>query len=135
MTSTLTTRIPIVTAINAGRGIPDDLADWEITGFRDIRVVAPSDPAARFMAVPVEGDSLAAVGILDGDILICRLTTRYQSGRIGIWQTPHGRTAKFAFIDYDQTVVLHNDSDWRQTWPAEEVRLIALVDRVERDYI
>lgn len=130
-----TSRVPVVTGINAGRSIPDDLADWQITGFRDIRVIETADQMARFMAVPVEGDSLSSVGILDGDILICRLTERYQSGKIGIWQTPHGRTAKFAFLDYDQTVVLHNDDDWRQTWPSDELRLIALVVRVERDYI
>lgn len=128
-----TIRIPIVAPINAGRGIPDDAGDWEITGFRDVRLIETTDQAARFICVPVEGDSLTEQGILDGDLLICKLTSKYEPGRIGLWQTPSGRTAKYAYYEFDNSVVLHNENGWRQSWSADEIRLLGLVVRVERD--
>ncbi len=128
-----TMRVPIVTAINAGRGIPDDLGDWEITGFRDVRLIETTDQAARFIAVPVEGDSLINMHICDGDILICRITRDYVDDKIGLWQTPSGRTAKYAYYDFDNYVVLHNNDGWTQRWEAGELRLLGMVERVERD--
>lgn len=128
----MTMRIPIVTGINAGRSIPDDHADWQITGFRDVRLI-PANPNERFIAVPVEGDSLIEQGILDGDYLICKITRDYQDGKLGLWQTPHGRTAKFAYYDFDNSVVLHNENGWSQRWDSSELRLLGLVVRIERD--
>jgi len=125
--------IPILTGIAAGRNVPDDYTDWAITGFRDVRLIPTSDQMCRFVAVPVEGDSLRDQGIYDGDLLICRLTSVYEDGKIGLWQTPHGRTAKFAYYDFDNSVVLHNESGWRQAWSADELRLLGIVVRVERD--
>lgn len=129
-----TMRIPIVSGINAGHGIPDDLGDWEITGFRDVRLVETSDKQARFVAVPVEGDSLKDEHILNGDMLICRVTRDYEDGRIGLWQTPSGRTAKYATYGPDGFIVLHNRNGWRQTWERGEITLLGVVERVERDY-
>lgn len=128
-----TMTIPIVTGICAGRSIPDDAMDWQITGFRDVRLIETSDQMARFIAVPVDGDSLIDQGILDGDMLICKITNAYEDGKIGLWQTPHGRTAKYAYYDFDSSVVLHNESGWKQTWDAAELKLLGLVVRVERD--
>lgn len=125
--------IPILTGIAAGRNIPDDYTDWEITGFREVRVIPTSDQMCRFVAVPVEGDSLRDQGIFDGDVLICRITKDYEDGKIGLWQTPHGRTAKFAYYDFDNSVVLHNENGWRQAWSADDLRLLGIVVRVERD--
>lgn len=90
MTPPQTVRLPVLTPINAGRSIPDDYMDWEITGFRDIRLIDGYDEYTSMMVVPVDGDSLQDVHILDGDLLICHATTRYEDGKIGIWQTPHG---------------------------------------------
>lgn len=125
--------IPIVTGICAGRSIPDDAMDWQITGFRDVRLIETSDQMARFIAVPVDGDSLIDQGILDGDMLICKLTNSYEDGKIGLWQTPHGRTAKYAYYDFDNSVVLHNASGWQQSWEPGELKLLGIVVRVERD--
>lgn len=132
-TSTATMRIPVVTGITAGRGIPDDYTDWAIKGFRDVRMVETAEVGVRFAAVPVEGDSLKEQGILDGDMLIMRITRNYEDGKLGIWQTPHGRTAKFAYYDADHSVVLHNENGWRQAWDPGELRLLGVVVRVERD--
>jgi SOS-response transcriptional repressor LexA len=125
--------IPVVTGVTAGRGIPDDHTDWEITGFRDVRLIPVAEAGVRFAAVPLEGDSLMKLGILDGDIGIMRITRDYEDGRLGVWQTPHGRTAKFAHYDPDGFVVLHNDNGWRQTWHGDELRLMGIIVRVERD--
>lgn len=127
-------RIPVVTGIFAGSGIPDNAEDWQITGFRDIRLVETRDQFARFAAVPIEGDSLKGEGILDGDIGIMRITRDYEDDALGVWQTPHGRTAKFAHYDPDGYVVLHNRNGWRQTWASGEIRLLGLIVRVERDF-
>lgn len=127
-----TTRIPVVSGINAGRGLPDDLSDWEITGFRDVRLIESNDQTARFVAVPVDGDSLKDQGILNGDFLICKITNVYEDGKIGLWQTPHGRTAKYAYKEND-CVTLHNENGWRQEWQPDELKLLGIVIRVERD--
>lgn len=126
-------RVAVVSPVTAGRNIPDDLGDWAISGFRDVRLIEPIHSNARFIAVPVMGDSLIKLGILDGDLLITRLTNRYVSEKLGVWQTPHGRTAKFAYQDFDGLITLHNKNGWKQSWQADEVKLFGLVIRVERD--
>lgn len=133
MTTPPTMRVPIVTAVAGGHGVPLDDEDWEITGFRDVRCVEGADPSARFFLTVVDGPSLEAEHIVDGDMLLCRVTHSYEIGRLGIWQTPTGRTAKYAFYE-DGFVVLHNDNGWRQVWQADDLRLLGIVERVERDH-
>lgn len=128
--------VPIVSGVTAGRNIPDDMADWEISGFRQVSGFGGGDGGGgRFVLVPVEGDSLTSQRIYDGDLLLVRITRDYVPGQIGIWQTPSGRTAKFAFYDPDGYIVLHNDNGWRQTWSAGEIRLLGVAVRVERDLL
>lgn len=127
-------RVPVVTGVAGGSCVPDDLADWEITGFRDVTAVG-GDTSARYAIVPIEGDSMESQRIFDGDYVLMQITRDYRDGRIGIWQTPSGRTAKFAHYDLDGYVVLHNDNGWRQTWQRDEIHLLGLAVRVERDLI
>ena len=129
-----TIRVPIVTGVSGGGGIPDDYHDWEITGFRDVTAVG-GDTAARYAIVPIEGDSMEKYRIFDGDYVLMRITREYIDGKIGIWQTPSGRTAKFAHFDLDGYVVLHNDNGWRQHWSPGEIHLLGIAIRVERDLI
>lgn len=128
-----TMRIPVVSPINAGRGIPDDYGDWEITGFRDVRVVDGNDATAKYIAVPVEGESLESLNIVHGDMLICKITETYEPGKIGLWQTPSGRTAKFALCEGGEFVTLHNNNGWHQDWHRNEIKLLGVVMRIERD--
>lgn len=127
-----TIRVPVVTGVSGGSGIPDDAFDWEITGFRDVTAFG-GDTQARYAIVPIEGDSMESQRIFDGDYVLMQITRDYVEGKIGIWQTPSGRTAKFAHYDLDGYVVLHNDNGWRQHWRADELRLLGLAVRVERD--
>lgn len=132
MEDELTMRVPVVTAVHGGRGVPLDEDDWEIVDYRDVRPVENGTRDARYFITAVDGPSLEAENILDGDLLLCRITHNYEVGRLGIWQTPNGRTAKYAYYE-DGFVVLHNDNGWRQEWAFGDVRLLGVVERVERD--
>lgn len=133
-TKTPAQRIPVVSAAYAGSPLPDEWQNWQIKKFRDIRRIEHLSPFDRVIGFPVAGDSLNSIGIIHGDILITRLTAEYKPERLGVWQTPHGQTAKFASENFDGTVTLHNQNGWFQTWEAADVKLIGLVVRVERDY-
>lgn len=113
-----------------------DLSNYEkfsIKSFRDIREIANAAPFDRFIGVPVAGDTLNHLGILHGDLLIVKLTQNYGSeSNLAVWETRHGWTAKFAYENLDE-IVLHNKADWSQTWMTDEVKLIGVVVRVERD--
>lgn len=126
-------RVPIVKGLQAGRGVPDELTDWEIVGFREVAVVEGADPSAQFFLAEVDGTSLEHEHIMPGDFLLCRVTREYEIGKIGIWQTPSGRTAKYAYYDPEGFLVLHNDNGWSQQWHAPEIFLLGLAERVERD--
>lgn len=134
MNPTLTTiRVPLLTNIFAGASIPDDWREWQIRSFRDIRIVDGASQFDKFAAVEVEGESLKDVGILPGDVLVFKITDRYREGQIGIWQTPSGRTAKYATDECDGTVKLHNTNGWSQNWNVDEIKLLGVVVRMERD--
>lgn len=134
MNETLTTiRVPLLTNIFAGNSIPDDWQEWQIRSFRDVRVIEGASQFDRFAAVEIEGESLKDVGILPGDVLVFKITQQYTEGKIGIWQTPHGRTAKYAYEDFDGTVKLHNTNGWSQSWNVDEIKLLGVVVRMERD--
>jgi SOS-response transcriptional repressor LexA len=130
----LTRCIPIIDAQTfGGAGIPDDWKNWKIKSFREIRAISKATLKDKFIGIIVTGDSLKNLGIFHGDLLITKLTTEYDAKKIGVWQTPHGRTAKFAYEDFDGTVVLHNQNGWQQKWQADEIKLVGVVVRVERD--
>ncbi len=106
---------------------------FAIKGFRDIRLVENVGQNERIVGVPVVGDCLKTIGILSGDLLILKITNESFSDKLSVWETPNGRTAKFATKNIDGTITLHNKSDWKQTWQAEEIELVGVGVRVERD--
>jgi SOS-response transcriptional repressor LexA len=134
LTQTPNIRIPILDIQTfAGTGIPEDWQNWKIKSFRDIRAIAKATIKDRFIGVPVTGDSLKNLGIFHGDLLITKIVDKYDAEKIGVWQTPHGRTAKFAYEDFDGMVVLHNQNGWQEKWQPDEIKLVGIVVRVERD--
>lgn len=128
-----TMRIPLLTSIHGGSAVPDDWQQWAIKQFRDVRIVESAGQFDQFAAVDVDGDSLKQCGIFHGDVLIFKITQQYREECLGIWQTPHGRTAKWAFEDVDGTIKLHNKNGWSQNWNVDEVSCLGVVVRVERD--
>jgi SOS-response transcriptional repressor LexA len=112
-----------------------DLSNYEkyqIQGFRDIRPINSQNQFDRFVGVPVDGDSLKKIGIFHGDLLIVKITDSYTKENLCVWETPHGRTAKFAYENFDE-IVLHNKADWKRVWKAAEIKLLGVVVRIERD--
>jgi SOS-response transcriptional repressor LexA len=128
-----TMHVPVLDGVECGKPVPDDWNKWLNNELREISEIRDKVPFAKYIAVPVRGHSLKGSGIHDGDILICRKTHSYVPGSIGIWETPHGRTAKYAAIDKDGFVLLHNHNGWKQKWSSDEVKLVAVAVRVERD--
>lgn len=110
-----------------------NLTDWEISGFRNVSLIETTDQMANFFAIPFEGDGLIDQHIIDGDVMIVKITTIYEDGKIGVWQTPGGRIARFAYYDFDNSIVLHNDNGLSETFEANELRLLGIVVRSERD--
>lgn len=129
-----TIEIPIRGGVECGKPVPVDWNKWAGESVRQVSQIRNKVPFAHYETYPVSGESLKAAGIHDGDFLICRETAFYVPGRIGVWQTPNGQTAKYADIEREGFVVLHNKNGWREEWSVEDIRLIALVVRVERDY-
>ncbi len=105
---------------------------WQIEKFRTIRVVKGAKPSDKFASVPVCGESLKNHGIFDSDILIFKFTDFATPSRLCIWQTPGGITAKYARRE-SETITLHNEGDWKREFPIEDVQLVGVVVRVERD--
>lgn len=128
-----TMKIPILSSVCAGTSIPEDWQNWQIKKFRDVRAIGGLSKSERCVGIPVNGDSLEKIGIFHGDILITKLTTEYKTGKLCVWQTPHGRTAKFAVENFDGTLTLHNKNGWSREWQISDVKLIGIVVRVERD--
>jgi hypothetical protein len=106
---------------------------YEIKSFRDIRAAGIENQFETIVGVPVDGDSLAHIGIFHGDLLVVKMTDKHTEKDLCVWETPHGRTAKFGYENFGE-IVLHNKSDWRKIWNLTEVKLFGVVIRMERDF-
>jgi SOS-response transcriptional repressor LexA len=126
--------VPIKAPVECGIPVPDSWDEWISGQFREIREIENKVPFAKYCARRVSGESLKVSGIFDKDWLICRETWRYEPGKIGVWRTPEGLTAKYAAIDKDGFILLHNHNGWKRTWESGEVKLLEIVTRLERDF-
>jgi SOS-response transcriptional repressor LexA len=126
--------VPVRRPVCGGTPVPVDWNSFASATVREIRSLDNAPPFANVYATQVAGQSLQRLGIFNGDWLICYETSNYEAGRIGIWETPHGQTAKFAYYK-DDSVTLHNHNGWKQAWNPTDIRLIAVAARVERDLI
>lgn len=106
---------------------------YEIKSFRDIRAVGIENQFETIVGVPVDGDSLAHIGIFHGDLLIVKITDKHTEKDLYVWETPNGRTAKFGYENFGE-MTLHNKADWSQSWKLDEIKLFGVVIRMERDY-
>lgn len=84
----------------------------------------------------VNGDSMRGDGILDGDFAIVQMVDIAPPEKIVVVRTPHGLTVKRVFREQDTVILKSSNSDFKdQAWPVEDVCLIGVVRRVERDYL
>lgn len=130
-----TIEIPQLRAVNGGTPIPLDWKQFAEASIREVSDIKNAPPFSKHVAIPIDGNSLKHMGIHHGDVLICRKSKYYEPGMIGIWETPHGRTAKYAMLNKDGSVTLHNHNGWEQKWGVDEVELVAIAVRVERDLL
>jgi SOS-response transcriptional repressor LexA len=126
--------VPIRGRVNGGTPIPNDWSSFAAETIREIRPIK-GIPADKLYVSQVDGQSLQKLGIFNNDWLVCYETSKYIPGKLAIWNTPHGETVKFAFVDKEGAVVLHNHSGWEQKWEPEEVSLVSIVARIERDLL
>lgn len=114
--------------------IPSNWQHWSISSVDNIRPIKGASPNDRFGAVELTGIALRSIGIHHADMLIFRVTEKYEENCIGIWQTPIGRLAKFAIFNEEQgTVKLHNRNGSSVTFQEDQVTLLGLAVRVERE--
>jgi SOS-response transcriptional repressor LexA len=126
--------VPIKEPVECGIPVPDDWTQWISGQFREIREIENKVPFAKYSARQVSGESLKASGVHNRDWFICRETRHYVPGRIAIWRTPDGLTAKYAAIDRDGSVLLHNHNGWKRKLEPHDVSLVEVVVRLERDF-
>jgi len=98
---------------------------------REIRAVKNAD-GKRLFGVHVLGNILKAAGIVDGDILVVKPVENFDETSLYVFDTPNGRTAKYAF-EFLGDVTLHNKGKWFRRYKASDVKLLGVVVRVERD--
>ncbi len=92
----------------------------------------PGAKADELFAVEVCGSTLNNIKIFDGDKLIVKKVSEFNERNLYVFDTPNGRTAKFAF-EFFGDIFLHNNRKWSSNFKAEEVKLLGVVVRVERD--
>jgi SOS-response transcriptional repressor LexA len=103
----------------------------EIIGRRDIRAV--KNTKGRFIfCTHVVGNTLKASRIFDGDLLVVMSVKDFNEKSLYVWETPEGRTAKYAF-EFLGDITLHNKGTWFRRFKKKEVKLLGLVVRIERD--
>lgn len=135
-----TIEVPVLEPVNGGTPVPSSWEEFRTAQehgatVREISEIKNAPPFAKHVSYPVDGNSLKHMGIHNGDFLICRKTRLYIPGGIGIWETPHGRTAKYGKLNKDGSVTLHNHNGWERQYSADECELIAIAVRVERDLL
>ena len=123
--------IPVVGQISAGSPL-----DWiPIEKWRWIRPLKNSLPGENIYGLEVVGDSLINEKILSGDVLIFAYGHKAKPGDLCVVRTPYGLTAKRIYPNEEGEVLLKsaNEEIPDQVWPCQDVHILGVVKRVERD--
>jgi SOS-response transcriptional repressor LexA len=112
-------------------------SNWSNFAAAMVREISPVNdlPFEKHVAIPVGGQGLKHNGIYDGDVLIVRPSNRYVDGSLAIWETPKGQTARYAEVVDDDLVILHDGKRKRNEFSTDDIRLVGIVVRVERDLL
>lgn len=125
------TRIPILGQAAAGSPV-----EWiPIQKWRWIRPLKGVQTQEPVYGIEVVGKSLIGKHIVDGDVLIFVYGRRVAPGDLCVVLTPHGLTAKFIQPNDEGEVILKaaNGLVPDQIWLCEDVQVLGVVKRVERD--
>lgn len=124
--------IPVLGIVSAGR--PDD---WlPIDGLRFVRPLKNATHMRGVVAMRVNGDSMIGDGIMDGDFAIIQEADIAPPEKIVVVRTPHGLTVKRVVRNKDSIVLKSSNPIFKdQAWPVEDVCLIGVLRRIERDYL
>lgn len=131
-------RIPIVCTIGASKS-HESFDDLPILGWRDVRPIKGARPFDQFCGAPVQGDSMIADNIFDGDYAIFRTTFDAEEVTPGklcaIW-TPRGLVIKHVYITLDDSIRLVSSNPHYQdiVYSLEDVVIQGIVVRVEHDW-
>jgi SOS-response transcriptional repressor LexA len=90
-----------------------------------------NDPNSTYKCIPVCSDTLEHFGVKEGDYLIVRETDCLDEDSISVWDTPDGRTAKFAYENFGD-ITLYNKKDWLRSYPEKDVKLIGIAEAVQK---
>lgn len=134
MRSIKSVKININGYASAGMG---DLFEWEpLVRTRKIRPLKQDPQGLRTGGIIVHGDSMIGDRIHDGDIVIYLKTGLAVPGSIVVVRTPWGNYVKRFSPKSDGTVELisSNPSYRSQFWATEDIQILGVVKRVERDY-
>lgn len=77
-------------------------------------------------------DLLEQSRIFKGDTLIVAPVKSWDEENLYVWQTPSGKTAKYAYDNFGD-ITLHNKAGWQQRFKAHQIKCLGKVIRVERD--
>jgi len=90
-----------------------------------------SEVGKEYFCVDVGSDTLEDFGVSEGDCLIVKVTDVIDENRITVWDTPDGRTAKFAYENFGD-IALYNKKDWLRSYPAKKVKMLGVAVYVQK---
>jgi SOS-response transcriptional repressor LexA len=127
--------IPLLGGVGASRS-HDRFA---VSKWRRISPVKSARPFDRYIATPVEGDSLTGDFIFDGDFVIIRLTFELEEvtpGRLVSVDTPGGVLVKHIYRTMSNQIrlVSSNERYPAIVYDSDIVQILGIIVRVERDF-
>jgi SOS-response transcriptional repressor LexA len=124
-------RVAFFGSVYAGSSVPMDA--WQILRYHDLHLVSKPQPGERIGMCKVEGNSLEAHGILEGDFVIFFMREQARPSDLIVADTPFGTTVKY----YDPT----EEGVWLraadapsldQFWSSDEVKIRGVVTETRR---
>jgi SOS-response transcriptional repressor LexA len=109
-----------------------------VKAWREVSPPKNARPFDQFFACHISGDSLSGDGIFDGDYALARKPfelSEITRGRLAAVSTPLGLLVKHVHIGFDGIRLESSNPDYEDLWfPPDDVEIVGIVVRVERDY-
>jgi SOS-response transcriptional repressor LexA len=99
-----------------------------------IAILPKNQSVANILSVKVCGDSLNALGIFDGDNLICRKVSEAKQGQLVVAETDIGLVVKYFHRKGNRVTLRSAHSDYKDlVYNASEVKITAIVIGLHRN--